>query len=130
MLELTVFRTVVNRDFTEGFLGIGKAKTFICQTLEDTIRAPKIKGITAIPAGTYPLSVRYSPGLNKRVVWIQDVPDFTYIYLHYGATVAQTAGCILVGKRTGPGQLVNIGMTDYLVYLLDFYKEIGEITIL
>jgi len=82
---------------------------WICYTLEDEIREVKIKGETAIPAGKFEikkrqlgesrLDSRYSKRFDfyEGQLWLQDVPNFTYVYLHCGNREDQTDGCPLVG---------------------------------
>ena len=67
-------------------------------SLEDGLRNVKIAGRTCIPPGEYKLSYRMSPHLKREVVWITNVPDFEYVYLHNGTTTEDTDGCVLVGK--------------------------------
>lgn len=91
---------------------------FFCYGLEDSVRDYKIKGSTAIPAGSYKLGLntygamnaRYSrllPGVHKGMIEIQGIPDFSYLYIHIGNNFGDTAGCLLVGftrkfiRRTG-----------------------------
>jgi hypothetical protein len=82
----------------------------IVATLEDEIREVKVHGETAIPAGTYKLTLRNAGGKTKRyakrfpemhkgMIWLRDVPNFTYVYIHIGNFVEDTEGCILVGWR-------------------------------
>lgn len=86
---------------------------FLCFTLEDTVREKdkKVKGATAIPTGTYRVSLRAAGGMHQRyserfkdihngMLWVRDVPGFEWIYLHVGNTIADTDGCILVGDGT------------------------------
>lgn len=81
---------------------------FCCYGLEDLVRDRKIKGATAIPAGTYPLrlntygamNARYKrkfPDMHRGMIEIGDIPNFKYVYIHIGNNFADTAGCLLVG---------------------------------
>lgn len=81
-----------------------------CFTMEDPVRDKKIKGKTAIPEGTYKIVLRWEGGMIERyknkfghmrhpaMLWLVDVPNFEYVYLHIGNTVHDTEGCILVGS--------------------------------
>ncbi len=76
-------------------------------TMEDQPNEPKVKGETRIPAGRYQIKLREEGGMHGRyskkfdwhrgMLWLQDVPDFTWVYLHYGNYEKDTDGCILVG---------------------------------
>ena len=76
-----------------------------CYTLEDTIRDVKIKGVTAIPEGTYKVGLRYSPHFSPLyghdMLWIKDVPGYEFILIHKGNTDSDTEGCLLVGDSKG-----------------------------
>ena len=72
---------------------------FFCYSLEDPIRDVKVYGKTAIPAGVYDLSIRYSPKFKREMIWVLDVPNFEYIMIHGGNTVADTLGCPLYAKN-------------------------------
>jgi hypothetical protein len=37
------------------------------------------------------------PGLHKGMLWLQDVPNFTFVYIHTGNKDEHTMGCLLVG---------------------------------
>lgn len=82
---------------------------FECFTLEDTHNEPKIYGKTRIPSGEYTIQLRTTGGMNTAyakkygdkhhgMLWLQDVPDFEWVYLHSGNTDEDTDGCILVGN--------------------------------
>jgi hypothetical protein len=90
-------------------LGILKVNgEFRCYTLEGHWAFTKIDGETCIDPGTYAIKYRevLSP-MTKRYrknhpwfTWhleLQDVPDFTHIYIHIGNKMEHTDGCILVG---------------------------------
>ena len=78
-------------------------------TVEDEIREIKVPGETAIPRGTYELKLRTEGGmhekylrrhleLHKGMLWLQNVPDFEWVYLHIGNTADDSLGCPLVGR--------------------------------
>lgn len=81
----------------------------VCHTLEDEEREVKIPGETAIPSGKYEIRLRplgesrLDATYQKRFdfyegqLWLQDVPNFTYVYVHCGNTDDHTDGCPLVG---------------------------------
>lgn len=72
-----------------------------CFTLEDPPidwkKQKKIPGKTAIPEGRYEVVITWSPKFQAMVPMLLNVPNFTYIYLHWGNKAADTDGCILVG---------------------------------
>src|SRR5690606_36387446 len=81
-----------------------------CYGLEDAVRNKKIKTRTAIPAGLYRLGINRYGGMHARyarlfprfhagMIELQDVPNYSYIYIHIGNTIGDTSGCILVGDR-------------------------------
>jgi hypothetical protein len=81
---------------------------FFCFTLEDTTRAPgiKIDGQTAIPFGTYQVSVTYSPAFKTDLPLIEAVPGFSGVRIHNGVDNTHTKGCILVGySRQGKDRI-------------------------
>lgn len=115
---LTLIRREALRDRTLGELYIGREK--ICETLEPTYRGfgeqpgvLKIPGKTAIPAGRY--AVRVTPSPKFRGKWLPvlcRVEGFSGIRIHAGNGPADTAGCILVGRRKGKGLIESRAMTD------------------
>lgn len=101
----------VVREIDNGKSTIGKMfinGTFECYTLEDTFNEPKVWGQTRIPEGTYDIILRNEGGMtskyakrysnHKGMLWLQDVPNFEWVYIHTGNTEDHTDGCILVGK--------------------------------
>lgn len=71
------------------------------------ITAKKVYGRTAIPTGTYKVSVQYWSKYKINVPYLHDVPGYTGILIHNGSSDADTLGCILVGENRVKGRLTN-----------------------
>ena len=125
-MELILERIAKRKTYTIGHLyiaqetngdnpGLGQPLTKglqICDTLEPTWRdyahgAYKVKGRSAIPEGRYAVVISWSPKLEAWLPILLGVPNFSGIRIHAGNTVADTAGCILVGKNKIVGQVVD-----------------------
>jgi hypothetical protein len=70
-------------------------------TLEDAVRPEgvKIYGKTAIPEGTYPVTLSYSPRFKRMLPMINQVPDFQGVRFHGGNDHEDTEGCPLVAAH-------------------------------
>ena len=87
--DCTEKRTLGTMTFPDGF---------VCQTLEDPVReGAKVYGDTAIPLGTYRITITRSKKFNKLMPMLHHVPGFGGIRVHCGNNTDDTAGCILVG---------------------------------
>ena len=81
---------------------------FMGFTLENPHHDVKIPGDTCIPEGVYELKLRNEGGMTKRyadkysfhegMLWLQNVENFEWVYIHVGNFVHQTEGCILIGS--------------------------------
>lgn len=79
---------------------------FLGYTLEDIYRDVKIKNETRIPHGRYEIKKREEGRMLQRykkaygedhfMLWLQDVPNFGYIYIHSGNDHSMTSGCVLI----------------------------------
>ena len=101
-MELTLTRTSRQAECTTGVLYLGKER--IAHTLEprwrDLGKEQKVAGQTAILEGTYEICLEVSARFKRLMPYLMNVPGFTGILIHCGNTVADTEGCILVGKRS------------------------------
>ncbi len=112
--------------------------TFCCETMEPAdrgldasmrpqdIAAVKVQGRTAIPTGTYTLTIEVeSPRLGGREAYrfchgriprLLDVPGFDGVLIHVGNYPEDTSGCILVGRNWVRGQLLRSAATFRKLY--------------
>ena len=87
--DCTPDRTLGTMRFDDGF---------VCQTLEDPAReGEKVYGDTAIPRGTYRVTITRSKKFNKLMPLLHHVPGFGGVRIHSGNNTHDTSGCILVG---------------------------------
>lgn len=110
-MKLRLKRLKHNDTTTIGILFVdGK---FECLTLEDEPRLQKVYGKTRIPSGIYTIKFREAGRIyekyKEKYSWfsggiphLQEVPNFSYIYIHIGNTHLDTLGCILVGDGMYP----------------------------
>jgi len=110
-VELELWRYSGGVDATLGFLMLrGSTWEFLCHIVEDEYRAEKIMAETRIPAGRYEIKFRdegrmasdyrhrYGP-IHHGMLWLQDVPNFEWIYIHTGNDDDDSAGCLIVGEK-------------------------------
>jgi hypothetical protein len=109
-MRLDLTRLEIDHDATIGELRIDG--DWFCWTLEDRVRARKIKHETAIPAGTYQVQITHSQRFNVEMPQVMNVPEFAGIRIHPGNTAADTSGCILVGGHR-QGNKITDSRTAY-----------------
>ncbi len=135
-MDLTLKRIARRETYTIGHLYIdGK---YFCDTIEDTDRglkqslpqsvnaAKKRKGVTAIPEGKYLVVMNVkSPKFStkKQYEWcggylprLVNVPAFDGVLIHIGNTAKDTEGCLLVGKNTQVGKVLDSTATFKELY--------------
>lgn len=115
-MKILVKRTFLGDTYTIGHMYINGV--YFCDTLEDPVRdtnkngvfdngEKKIAGDTAIPYGTYPVTVDVSPKFKRELPRLAGVSEFEGVLIHRGNTTKDTAGCILVGENKVKGKVIN-----------------------
>lgn len=137
-MELLLVRHNSGKDSTVGVLLDAATNEFFGYTCEDEERTQKVAGETRIPEGRYAVGFNVTGGMNgpykarygdahHGMLELQDVPGFSYIYIHTGNTEKDTDGCILVGynastDRSFGGGAVGNSRGCYR----DFYKIVSR----
>lgn len=105
-MNITLRRVFDTVNHTVGILQIG---VHAFTTIEDAFHTPKIAGQTRIPWGTYeiglrtasPKASRYAEWFGDKhqgMLWLKNIPNFEFVYLHVGNDADDTEGCILMGR--------------------------------
>lgn len=122
---------------------------YVCDTLEDTdrglkqtdslssIQKKKVYGQTAIPAGTYGITLNvispkfkdrsWAKFCNGKLPRLLNVPGYDGVLIHVGNKPEDTLGCILVGYNKIKGQLIN--STEAFKKLYSVLSKSSTITI-
>lgn len=110
-MRLTLARFQFNQNETFGRLLVDGMP--YCYTLEDATREVvgqsvaqwKVPGRTAIPIGTYQVTIDWSTRFRCLMPHILNVPGFDGIRVHPGNTWHDTEGCPLVGRNSAAGAI-------------------------
>ena len=117
----------VKRIFKGSAYTIGKLYidgVYFCDTIEDVIRElpatcpntprgiacackEKVYAETAIPAGTYKVTMEYSPRFKRKLPYLHNVQHFIGILIHNGNDQGHSAGCIIVGRNKVQGKVLE-----------------------
>jgi hypothetical protein len=141
-MELLLVRKFKGEKYTIGDLYTDGE--YFCNTIEDKVRElpatcpdtprwqschckEKVYTGTAIPAGTYKVTLGESPRFKRILPIIHHVPHFLGILLHTGNTEGHSAGCIIVGKNTVKGKVLYSKAT--MAALMEKLEKAGDITI-
>lgn len=147
MMELLTRRISTGDESTIGVMYVTESQyvapdspAFSCFTMEDQPNEPKVPGETRIPAGRYKIELRTEGGMHQRysnkfdwhrgMLWLRNVPDFTFVYIHYGNYEKDTDGCILVGDGA-QSNVIDDGMvmssvTAYTRLAQEIYAEMDR----
>lgn len=128
-MKALILRDTHGKDHT--FSKLHLDNEYQCEGIEDEYRAIKVKGETRVPEGIYPLKCRVSPSFSKyfyshpttyelitreeyqrnpgkysgytphELIWIDPIPGFQFVLLHWGNTDDDTEGCYIVGTARG-----------------------------
>lgn len=146
-MELRLKRIARTETYTIGRLYVDGV--YFCDTCEDVdrglrqdmaqsvIRAIKRKGVTAIPTGRYRVTLEVqSPKFSQKkyerrygfcngyLPRLINVPGFDGVLIHVGNSARDTEGCLLVGKNTSVGKVLESRVT--FVRLYEKLKEAKE----
>ena len=138
-MELLLKRIAWCETYTIGHLYVDGV--YVCDTIEDkdrgltqcmsqaVIRAIKRKGVTAIPTGRYRVTMDVrSPKFSQKkyernygfcdgyLPRLIDVPGYEGVLIHIGNTAKDTEGCILVGRNTKVGKVLESRATFVKLY--------------
>lgn len=135
-MKLTLKRINKTEKYTEGILYINGER--FCSTIEDTdrgltnemsiteIQSKKVYGETAIPKGTYQITLDVVSPKFKDRSWatfcegklprLLDVPGFEGVLIHVGNEASNSLGCLLVGQKTKDGWVSNSTQTFKNLY--------------
>jgi hypothetical protein len=132
---VTLRRIAFKPTYTIGKLYIDG--NYFCDTVEDVdrglndsmteeeIKKKKVYGETAIPYGTYKVSITYSPKFKKNLPLVEGVKGFSGIRIHSGNTAKDSLGCIIVGKNKKVGMVLDSRVTmEKLMKVFDTKENI------
>lgn len=147
-MKLTLKRIAKRDTYTIGRLYINGE--YFCDTLEDKdrglkqnmslseIKAKKVYGKTAIPAGEYEITLHIiSPKYSKKPWFVKfcgakmprilNIPGYDGVLIHEGNSDKDTCGCVLVGKNTVVGKVLESKNTFAKLYpILKAASDKGE----
>lgn len=105
-----------------------------CVTLEDVVRERdgepvekwKVQNCTAIPRGTYPVTITMSKRFGRPLPLLMNVPGFSGVRIHPGNTDKDTEGCILVGTHALTDDFVSNSRQAFSVLFAKIERAVTE----
>lgn len=133
-MKITVQRDIFTEKSTTSKVYVDDQ--FFCYGLEDVDRKLecnpecKVYGETAIPRGTYKVTVDFSNRFQCLMPHVVDVSGFSGIRIHPGNTDKDTHGCLLVGtvrkdNFVGNSKIAYAKLLDLIEEALDRGKEVS-----
>lgn len=112
--DCTETRTLGTMTFPDGY---------VCQTLEDPVRPAgvKVMGDTAIPSGTFQITITRSKRFQKMLPLLHNVPGFGAVRIHAGNRTVDTSGCVLVGSQRGT---FSLGADQTIVHSREAMEQV------
>lgn len=110
-------------------------RTFRGFVVEDQNQpAGKVMRETRIPSGRYQIKLRAEGGMHadyaKKYSWhrgmlhLQNVPGFTWVYIHTGNKESETDGCLLTGTGAFENSVGEFETTGSVAAYTRLYQEI------
>lgn len=102
-MKIDIVRTYFTREFTKGIIFVDDV--FFGYTLEPEIKMPNEQSYVnrCISTGSYQARYEYSGKFKRHLIELKRVPNHDEIKIHNGNYREHTRGCILIGKRSGKG---------------------------
>lgn len=139
-MRLLLKRTFKGAEYTIGHLyyEYNGQMVYFCDVLEPidrglkktqseaVIKSRKVAGKTAIPLGTYAITLKVQSPKFRTRYWakfcdgylptILGVPCFSRVLIHVGNTVKDTEACLLVGNNRLKGKVLDSALTFERLY--------------
>lgn len=101
MKTISLVRSSLGPAWTAGVMTCPSVNENIADLVFATLELPwkgNQKGVSCVPAGTYPVQYAWSDRWNRLMPHVLDVPFRDLIELHIGNFPRDTDGCVLVGS--------------------------------
>lgn len=126
-MKIDVIRTYYSENYTKGLIFVNDV--FFGYTLEPQKKATNETSFLnrCIDTGTYIAEYEYSPKFKKHLIELKNVPNHTEIKIHAGNFRKDTRGCILMGRRSDVGCVLDSKiMVDMLNMVARDAKNVRE----
>lgn len=106
-MKIEVIRTYYSENYTKGLIFVNDV--FFGYTLEPQKKATNETSFLnrCIDTGTYIAKYEYSPKFKQHLIELKNVSNHTEIKIHAGNFRKDTRGCILIGKRSDVGCVLD-----------------------
>lgn len=106
-MKIDVVRTYFTREFTKGIIFVDDV--FIGYSLEPEMKMPNEQNHVnrCISTGSYQARYEYSNRFKRNLISLKRVPNHSEIKIHNGNYREHTRGCILIGKRSEKGCVLD-----------------------